>query len=65
VIKINVMGADPAPQQKLPGLGPDTTSGSASGIKDFWSKSTVLDSSTPLGTLRQLVYEILDSARAH
>jgi hypothetical protein len=31
VIKINVFGADPAPQQKLPGLGLDTTSGSASG----------------------------------
>jgi hypothetical protein len=31
VIKINVLGADPAPHQKLPGLGPDTTSGCASG----------------------------------
>jgi hypothetical protein len=29
VIKINDVGADPAPHQKLPGLGPDETSGSA------------------------------------
>jgi hypothetical protein len=63
VIKINVFGADPAPQQKSPGLGLDTTSGSTSG--KILRISKVLDSSTPLDTLRHLGYEILNSARAH
>jgi hypothetical protein len=63
VIKINVFGADPAPQQKSPGLGLDMTSRPASG--KTLRKSTASDSFTPLVTLGHPMCEILDSARVH
>jgi hypothetical protein len=66
VIKINVFGADPAPQQKLAGLGLDTTSGSASG--KTLRKSSASDSSTPLDTLGHPTCEIwipLEYTKAH